>query len=126
MDNRGLCPTGWHVPTDGEWTILESFLGGPSVAGGSLKSTATQPTPGGWNGQNTGATNSSGFTAISGGFRYTWQGGGFSDIGDYGYWWSSSPFGSFAWFRFLNKTNIFIGRTYENRFVGMSVRCLKD
>ncbi|MBM3410438.1 MAG: hypothetical protein FJY18_02250, partial [Bacteroidetes bacterium] len=48
-DSRGLCPTGWHVPSDAEWTTLTDFLGGASVAGGKMKSTATQPTPGGWN-----------------------------------------------------------------------------
>ncbi|MBU6331934.1 MAG: hypothetical protein KGQ80_05920, partial [Bacteroidetes bacterium] len=74
-DSRGLCPTGWHVPTDGEWTTLTTFLGGESVAGGAMKSTATQPTPGGWNAPNTGATNSSGFTGLPGGYRAS--GGGF-------------------------------------------------
>lgn len=60
-----LCPTGWHVPTDTEWTILTDYLGGESVAGGKLKSIATSY----WNSPNIGATNESGFSALAGGYR---------------------------------------------------------
>ncbi|MFM8513187.1 MAG: FISUMP domain-containing protein, partial [Bacteroidota bacterium] len=63
-DSRGLCPTGWHVPSDGEWTTLTDFLGGISVPGGAMKSTSTLPMVGGWNPPNTGATNTSGFTGL--------------------------------------------------------------
>ncbi|MFM8512620.1 MAG: fibrobacter succinogenes major paralogous domain-containing protein, partial [Bacteroidota bacterium] len=87
-DSRGLCPTGWHVPWDVEWTTLTTFLGGQSVAGGAMKSTATQPTPGGWNAPNTGATNSSGFTFLPGGDRNS--GGEFGYLGSDGGLWSSS------------------------------------
>ncbi|MFM7700496.1 MAG: fibrobacter succinogenes major paralogous domain-containing protein, partial [Bacteroidota bacterium] len=88
MDSRGLCPIGWHVPSDAEWTTLENQLGGSSVAGGALKSTAMQPTSGGWNSPNTGATNSSGFTALPGGLRNHF--GVFSYVSGNGCWWSSS------------------------------------
>jgi uncharacterized protein (TIGR02145 family) len=128
MDSRGLCPTGWHVPTDGEWTTLETFLGGSSVAGGALKSTATQPTPGGWNSSNTGATNSSGFTAGPGGLRVF--DGSFNYLGVYGHWWSSSTSGfsgSFAWSRYLYFDYSGIDRNnYYSRRYGFSVRCLRD
>jgi len=60
---QGVCPCGWHVAGAAEWTTLENFLGGPSVAGGKMKDT----TPGIWNSPNTGATNSSGYTALPGG-----------------------------------------------------------
>jgi uncharacterized protein (TIGR02145 family) len=123
-DTRGLCPTGWHVPTDVEWTTLENFLGGSSVAGGAMKSTATQPTPGGWNSPNTGATNSSGFTAGPGGLRY--DGGAFSGVGIVGYWWSSSLTGTGAWYRALNATYGAILRLDHGRTFGFSVRCLMD
>ena len=124
-DSRGLCPTGWHVPTDGEWTTLENHLGGSSVAGGSLKSTAMQPTLGGWNPPNTGATNSSGFTALPGGRRL--YGGDFSDVPDDGYWWSSSVLsGSNAWYRYLYTISSDIGRNSRLRATGFSVRCCRD
>jgi uncharacterized protein (TIGR02145 family) len=124
MDTRGLCPTGWHVPTDGEWTTLETFLGGSSVAGGALKSTVTQPTPGGWNLPNTGATNSSGFSAEPGGLRVV--NGDFSQVGIYGLWWSSSLSGANAWHRNLDYSNGNIQRTNNNRAYGFSVRCIRD
>ena len=125
-DTRGLCPTGWHVPSDGEWTTLESHLGGASVAGGPLKSTATQPTTGGWFHPNTGATNSSGFTAQPGGIRRT--------IGDFYYlaygaffWTSTTNYGSFAWYNKLwYQTEICDGRGDNSQQDGFSVRCLKN
>jgi uncharacterized protein (TIGR02145 family) len=124
-DSRGLCPTGWHVPTDGEWTTLENHLGGAGVAGGALKSTATQPTPGGWSPPNTGATNSSAFTALPGGLRSNH--GGFNFMTNYGYWWSSSVFsGSFAWSRYLYSDVIFVSRYDYFRSYGFSVRCCRD
>jgi uncharacterized protein (TIGR02145 family) len=124
-DSRGLCPTGWHVPSDGEWTTLTDFLGGESVAGGLMKSTATQPTPGGWIVPNTGATNSSGFTGLPGGGRDS--GGGFRDLGNFGYWWSSSDAGSgSAWSRFLvyYYASAYRGSSYPRN--GFSVRCARD
>lgn len=63
QSSQGVCPVGWHVASDGEWTALENYLGGPNVAGGKLKDT----TAGMWRSPNTGATNSSGFTALPGG-----------------------------------------------------------
>ena len=124
MDNRGLCPTGWHVPTDGEWTTLENHLGGWSVAGGALKSTATQPTPGGWLSPNTGATNSSGFSAGPGGVRSHY--GAFFNFG-HGSWWSSSLSGTYAWSRRLvTYYGNGVDRTFNNRSNGFSVRCLRD
>ena len=124
-DSRGLCPTGWHVPSDGEWTTLENHLGGLSVAGGALKSTAMQPTPGGWNPPNTGATNSSGFTALPGGRRVSV--GGFSNMSSLGYWWSSSVLsGNFSWPRGLGSDGSAINRNNGTRTIGFSVRCCRD
>jgi uncharacterized protein (TIGR02145 family) len=126
MDTRGLCPTGWHVPTDGEWTTLETFLGGSSVAGGALKSTATQPAPGGWNSPNAGATNSSGFAAGPGGLRVV--NGAFNNVGIIGSWWSSSLSGTDAWNRYLscNYGDVYRYDNYFYRAFGFSVRCLRD
>jgi uncharacterized protein (TIGR02145 family) len=59
-----LCPTGWHVPTDNEWTSLTDYLGEDTKAGGQLKETGTTH----WLSPNYGATNESGFTALPGGY----------------------------------------------------------
>jgi uncharacterized protein (TIGR02145 family) len=83
-----LCPAGWHVPTSDEFTTLIAFNGGEKTAGGPLKEAGTAH----WAAPNVGATNGSGFTALPGGGRYNIgsQGGAFSDLGKYGYHWSSS------------------------------------
>jgi uncharacterized protein (TIGR02145 family) len=134
MDTRGLCPTGWHVPTDGEWNRLVKHLDPnadttifgtqSTTAGGVLKSTATQPTPGGWTQPNTGATNSSGFSAGPGGLRYF--NGVFYDVGTNGFCWSSAFSGTDALRRTLNYNNGNSSRDFNGRTVGFSVRCLRD
>jgi uncharacterized protein (TIGR02145 family) len=136
MDTRGLCPTGWHVSTDSEWNVLVKFLDPNAdtvcvfcdqsgIAGGALKSTAIQPTPGGWNSPNAGATNSSGFSAGPGALRNP-NGGFFNVLGQNGWWWSSSLDGTFSWYRALSYTNGDFYRSSNNLRFGMSVRCLKD
>ena len=104
-DSRGLCPTGWHVPSDAEWTTLENHLGGSSVAGGAMKSQT------GWF-NNGNATNSSGFNGLPGGVRGNF--GGFGDVGFNGYWWSSSVAGSVnAWYRQPFFFNASVLRSYD-------------
>jgi uncharacterized protein (TIGR02145 family) len=96
-----------------------------STAGGALKSTAMQPTPGGWNTPNTGATNSSGFNALPGSLRKSV--GDFINMTIQGNWWSSSvSSASIAWYRILSCYNSFIFRSNAPRTSGFSVRCLKD
>ncbi len=112
----GLCPSGWHVPTDAEWTTLTTALGGEGV---KMKSSASD-TPS-WDG-----TNSSGFSALPGGLRYD-NSGIFSEEGSRGYWWSASPLGdSNAWFRQLSSDNDLVSRSITNPRSGFSVRCLRD
>ena len=121
VNTGNLCPIGWHVPTDAEWTTLTDYLGGLSIAGGKLKETGTSH----WAIPNTGATNESGFTALPGG----WRGydGSFHDITYTGYWWSSTQNGSSAWERELYQGNATVSRNGSNsKFVGFSVRCIKD
>ena len=118
-DGRGLCPTGWHVPSDAEWTTLENNLGGSGVAGGKMKSTT------GWTSPNTGATNSSGFTAFPGGCRNS--NGTYDGIGNFGFWWSSSESGSgSAWTRSLYYSVSIVVRSNFNKRLGFSVRCVRD
>ncbi len=133
VDNsNGLCPTGWHVPTDLEWQTMEMFLGmSQSQAnstgwrgtdeGGQMKESGTTH----WNSPNTGATNSSGFTALPGGYRNT--SGTFYSIGDVGHWWSSTAHSTTnAWGRDLGCSGGNVGRGYGGKGVGFSVRCVRD
>ncbi len=126
-DSRQLCPTGWHVPTDAEWTILTTFLGGEPVAGGKMKATGTiQAGTGYWEDPNIGATNESGFTGLPGGHRSTFS-GSFSSIGYSGYWWSSTgSSSSHAWDRNLNYFNDDVYRLDDDKKFGFSVRCVRD
>jgi uncharacterized protein (TIGR02145 family) len=122
VDARGLCPAGWHVPTDAEWTILTDYLGGIAVAGGKMKSTGTQY----WSGSNTMATNESSFSGLPGGFR---DGTNvvFNVVGSYGNWWSSTEYDtSDTWFRYLNYANGLAYRSSTNKRSGFSIRCVKD
>jgi uncharacterized protein (TIGR02145 family) len=125
-DPRGLCPAGWHVPTDAEWTTLENFLIGTAVAGGKMKSTGTiQAGTGLWQDPNGGATNSSGFTALPGGSRN--PNGNYNWVSFFGYWWSSSENSTgIAWYRLLGYDIGSSNRDYYNDRFGFSVRCLRD
>ena len=117
-EDEDICPAGWHIPTDGEFTELTDFLDGESVAGGKMKSSS------GWNGGGNGS-NSSGFTGLPGGGRYS--GGGFiSSLGDEGYWWSASESGSDSWSRALGSYFDFVYRGGYSRDYGFSARCVRD
>ncbi len=122
-DKKNVCPTGWHVPTDAEWTVLTEYLGGGTVAGGRMKEVGITS----WISPNTDATNSSLFTGLPGGIRG--DNGSCYVFGINGYWWSSSEYEgytNYAWNRGLSKE---IGTVYTNSFgkkEGLSVRCLKD
>ena len=117
-DVRGICPSGWHVPTDGEWTVMTNFLGGEIVAGGQMKATY------GWGGGGNG-TNSSGFSGLPGGYRY-FDGYFNGAENSAGFWWSSSPNGSDAWDRYLDNYSEYVYRGYVNLRYGFSVRCVRD
>ncbi len=120
--DEGICPSGWHVPTDGEFTELVDFLGGESVAGGKMKEAGDDH----WDLPNTGATNSSGFNGLPGGSRYA---GGFITNGDKGYWWSASvtsPGSSGSLRRRLDSYSGNISWGSLTRNYGFSARCIKD
>ena len=123
---QGICPTGWHIPTDAEWTTVTTFLGGTGVAGGKMKTTGTiQAGTGLWNSPNTAATNESGFSAVPAGSRDA--NGTFSSLGGYGYWWSSTEYGtSIAWGRYMSFYDGNVCRYYSYENNGFSVRCLRD
>ena len=116
-----LSPTGWHVPTDAEWSTLTDYLGGASVAGGKLKETGTTH----WLSPNTGATNETGFTALPGGYRGT--SGAFYSVGGNGYWWSATEsHATYAWDRNVGCGSSRVYRDLDGKEVGFSVRCLRD
>jgi uncharacterized protein (TIGR02145 family) len=122
-DSRGLAPTGWHVPSDAEWTSLTNFLGGFQVAGNAMKEKGTKH----WNDPNDGATNSSGYTALPGGSRND-QNGSFTAIFEQGHWWSTTEENSVAKSRWLT-SQIDNGYLFSNTYPkqnGFSVRCVRD
>ena len=131
---QGVCPDGWHLPSDAEWKELEMHLGMSqaeadeygnrgSGEGGKLKETGTTH----WNSPNTGATNESGFTALPGGFRSDY--GEFVLIGYYGNWWSSTEYHAdytWAWDRNVGYSVSNVHRGNPLKKFGFSVRCVKD
>lgn len=129
-DPRNVCPTGWHLPTDAEWSVLINYLdpnadGGnyfSNYAGGKMKSAGLQFY---WESPNQIATNASGFSGLPGGFRN--QYGTFNFIGGKGYWWSSSENATdLAWCRYLLNGSGGVDRITYPKEAGFSVRCLKD
>lgn len=125
--NHNVCPVGWHVPGDAEWTALTDYLGGEAVAGGKMKSKGMQY----WLPSNQDATNESGFSGLPGGAR--WFDGYFIDIGYYGYWWTSTAdYSDTAWWRnllgFQSSSNLngMVFRNATTKRMGFSVRCVRD
>lgn len=132
-DARGLCPSGWHVPTDSEWMTMEMSLGMSEAEANNTGYRGTDQgkqmkTNYGWHNDGNG-TNSSGFSGLPGGRRYDWE--GFYYAGDYGRWWSSSlhdggPVANSFWFRSLSSSSDEVGRNFNHGSWGFSVRCLQD
>ena len=117
-DNHSLCPSGWHVPLKDEWNKLDLFVGS---AGGKLKATGTDY----WHSPNTGATNSTGFTALPGGIRdYT---GHYCVLGYYGYWWTADDeLSDYPYCEVMLHINEMAVLASLEKESGLSVRCIKD
>ena len=122
-DSRNIAPVGWHVATDAEWTTLINYLGGAATAGGYLKETGTTH----WNSPNTGADNSSGFSALPGGGRH-YSHGSFGNFGTCGYWWSTTAIdATLAWYRILFYRDAEVNSSFlGGKQHGLSVRCVRD
>lgn len=117
---KNIAPAGWHVPTNTELTTLSNFLG--VSAGGALKETGTTH----WASPNTGATNSTGFTAVANGYR-SFSNGTFTQNTQYGYWWTKTDFdGTWAYYYTIPYNGATLGMTAMNYKYGNSVRCIKD
>jgi uncharacterized protein (TIGR02145 family) len=143
-DLRKLCPAGWHVPTDAEWTIMiqtldpnqavtsvnvSTFQGTQSATAGTvMKSTVTNSSIGsglGWNPGSPG-NNTSGFSALPGGYRFNFF-GSFTSIRNNSFFWSATEYAiSNAWDRYLTSYNSYVYRSVNGKSVGASVRCLRD
>ena len=118
---KKLAPNGWHTASDAEWSTLTSCLGGEFNAGGKMKETGTTH----WSSPNTGATNSSGFTALPG--LRVFSNGGYCTIGSTAYWWSSTEYaGNAAWTRYVGSGSQNLSRNSMGKGVLYSVRCVKD
>ena len=117
-------PTGWHLPTQVEWEELINSFGGSNVAGGKLKETGTLH----WNSPNTGATNSSGFTAVAGGFRG--PDSLYYDLGKHGSYWgtANSAQDPFCIYIYNNSTNVIseVSPTDKTSGISFAVRYVKD
>jgi len=116
-----LCPTGWHIPSDNEWTTLSNFLGGKSIAYGKLAETGTNH----WSPPNAEATNLTGFSAVPGGYRT--HGGDYYSLGTHSFWWSSTPMisttsNAMSWYI----ESSILKSDYHYMPYGLSVRCIKD
>ncbi len=127
---KQACPDGWHLPSDDEWQALEKLLGLPDEekelefgrganVGGKLKERGTAL----WQSPNDGATNTTRFSALPGGFL---QGGSFMEKGQGAYFWTSTESGSDAWTRSLYYADSYIARWLNDKYLAMSVRCIKN
>ncbi|MFN5323416.1 MAG: fibrobacter succinogenes major paralogous domain-containing protein [Bacteroidota bacterium] len=137
-DARGLCPTGWHVPTDSEWNKMVKYLDPladtsqniyfqSQTAGGMMKSIGDlQSGTGYWQAPNAGASNSSGFEGRPGGQRSPNSIGGQNINGAEGHWWSASLKDSTAWFWSIGYNNPQVLKYYNPKRYGFSIRCLRD
>lgn len=140
VETGKLCPIGWHVSTDEDWKTLENYLIANGFnynsqwQGSIAKSIAAAS---GWNysenvgnvGNNQSTNNSSGFTARPAGYRM-FGGGYFEGLGIATVWWTPTiaheSEGHEPWIRQLNNLDIYLGSTFANKFLGLSVRCVKD
>ena len=128
---QGICPDGWHVPSDNDWKTMEEYLG---MAPGELNNTGWRGTDQGnqlketgtshWD-SDSGATNSSGFTALPAGY-YDFDDASFNKLGGGNDIWTSSSDGPDPYFRHLIHSNTKIYRSFDNESYGRSVRCVKD
>ena len=131
-DGRGICPSGWHTPSDDDWMILETFLGMSEsdllswghVRGVDVQAAEAMKSTTGWYANGNG-TDEHGFTALPGGMYN--QGDYFVQAGDYGRWWSSTEFNiANGIIRSIARDASGIARDPHNFSAGFSIRCLKD
>ena len=118
-DARGLCPSGWHIPTDLEWVETLSFVGAENMSTAGIHMKAAF----GWYNDGNG-TNSSGYLGLPGGYRLT--DGTYDLAGITGVWWTSTSNGSGAIARYLSFDQLAVPSAPFTRRNGLSIRCIKD
>ena len=118
--NKNVCPTGWHVPTDAEWTVLTDYLG-DSIAGSKMKEVGTTSSKN-W---NKNATNTSLFSALPGGYRALFV-DDYNYIGSNAFWWSTTENPTNGACRYLYLDGGGASRNGSFKRSGFSVRCLRD
>jgi uncharacterized protein (TIGR02145 family) len=112
--HKGVCPTGWHIPSDAEWSTLTIFVG--TNPGTKLKAKS------GWSEDN--GTDEFGFSALPGGYGYS--DGSFYGAGNFGYWWSATNGASYAWDRTMYFNDADVNRDGHGKAYLSSVRCVQD
>ena len=118
LPRQGICPSGWHIPSDTEWSTLESAVGGSSTAGTKLKAKS------GWNSNGNG-TDDFGFSALPGGYGIS--SGSFGNVGNYGRWWSATEDdASYAYGRYMYYSSAYVYRYNNLKSYLYSVRCVQD
>jgi len=120
---QGVCPAGWHLPSDAEWKELAEYVGGVGVAGSKLNEAGTLH----WECPNKGATNEAGFTALPAGYHFTEGKGAFSGIGRIGSWWSATELNTsnaISWRLYYDYSGVYTSS--YNKMSGFSVRCVRD
>jgi len=116
-----ICPAGWHVPSDDEWTTLTNFINGDSIAGSKLKENGTTH----WLNPNSSSTNEGGFTALPG--RYINISGTYGNMNRTGYWWALPEASSVdGYFRLMFYNTKNVSRNNSSKTSGFSVRCIKN
>jgi uncharacterized protein (TIGR02145 family) len=121
IDERNVCPSGWHVPTNLEWTQFTNEIGGLGVAGSVLKSTGTEF----WSAPNTDASNAIGFNALPNGCRY--DGGNYNNLGTYAFFWTATELDTtFSWYRALKYDVPTAFRNFTKKQNGYGIRCVKN
>ncbi len=138
-DSRKLCPNGWHLPSDGEWTVLTDYLSTNYGSGwDGIEIAKSMASGSGWTSSSTNGTvgfeqadnNKSGFNALPAGYRNCW-GGESLHLGESAYWWSATLSAEWygiddIYFRMLNFESPYVERSIILKMAGCSVRCLKD
>jgi uncharacterized protein (TIGR02145 family) len=145
VDTKKLAPIGWHVPSDSEWTILQTYMVLNGYNWGGIRDTSKQnriakslaaktdwvtyTEYSGTVGNDLTKNNSSGFSALPGGYRGL--DGVLREQGNYGYWWSATDAAAegapaYAWDRYLHNEDNYLSSTFDYHCSGVSVRLVKD
>lgn len=120
---QGVCPTEWHIPSEAEWNVIEAYLGGSTIVGGKMAETGLAH----WASPNADATNSSGFTALPGGYRLVYP-YSFIDIKNRANFWTSTLYPAYnaVYYRYITNNGGGLYSTFGYKSNGRSVRCVKN